>query len=212
VVYVPSSCILFHGPGAEEVGYKEASAFGRLLPFTGSSLKKEGARELVGILSHRPVGSGRASVLVGPVDEVNPATADVLLKTIEEFDPSGTRPFLWAWDLGGVSHTLRSRCILRFCPGTDTRTEAHGPEAVAALKAYMDGDWVTLTEEVKDQDDLDLLLRAVVDLLAPKLVDPSPDPRYVALWDVLRPLFGSGTLTPARVVSAFLLADQRGQP
>lgn len=211
MVYVPSSCILFHGPGAEDTGHAAAMAFGRILPFTGSSLKKDGARELVGILSHRPVGDGRASVLVGPVDEVNPATADVLLKTIEEFDLEGTRPFLWAWDLGGVPSTLRSRCILRFCPGVDTRTEAYSTESVSILKAYLDGDWATLTEEVKDHENLDLLLRAVVDLLAPKLVEPVPDPRHVALWDVLRPLFGAGNLTPARVVSAFLLADLRGQ-
>lgn len=206
--YESTSCLLFHGPGAEAMGYAQATAFGRLLPFTGSSLKKEGARELVGLLAHRPVGGGRASVLVGPIDEVNPATSDVLLKTIEDFDPEGIRPFLWAWDLGGVSVTLRSRCILKFCPGTDTRTEAFESMADTVLKAFLDGDCVTLIEEVKEQEDVDLLLRAVVDRVAVKLLGKNPDPRYAALWDVLRPLFGSGTLTPARVVSAFLMVDQ----
>lgn len=182
-------------------------AFGRLLPFTGSSLKKEGARELVSLLAHRSVGSGQTSVLVGPVDEVNPATSDVLLKTIEEFDPNGTRPFLWAWDLGGVFHTLRSRCILRFCPGTDTRTEAYVTTAASVLKSYMDGDWVTLIESVREEESPDLLLRAVVDILAVKMSAPDPHPRCLVLWDCLRPLFGVSTMTPARMVSAFLLAD-----
>lgn len=207
--YEITSCILFHGPGAEAEGYASAKAYGRLLPFTGSELKKEGARELVSLLSHRPVGGGRAAVFVGPVDEVNPATSDVLLKTIEEFDPEGTRPFLWAWDLGGVSLTLRSRCILKFCAGTDLRGEAHESTARALLSAYEGGDWVTVTEEVKGYEDLASLMRSVADLLPPKLRVMNPEPRYANLWECLRDLFDGTTLTPARVVSAFLLAEHR---
>lgn len=209
MAYVPTSCILFHGPGAESVGHAEALAFGRLLPFTGSSLKKDGARELVSLLSQRAVGGGRSAVLVGPVDEVNPATSDVLLKSIEEFDPAGTRPFLWAWDLGGVSSTLRSRCLLQFCPGTDTRTEDHLPVANDLLRAYYEGDWVTVIETVKESEGVDLLLRAVVDALAPKLSVTVPDPRYVSLWECLRPMFDGSPLTPARLVATFLQADHR---
>lgn len=207
--YEVTSCILFHGPGAEIEGYASAKGYGRLLPFTGSELKKEGARELVSLLSHRPVGGGRASIFVGPVDEVNPATSDVLLKTIEEFDPDGTRPFLWAWDLGGVSHTLRSRCILKFCSGVDVRGEAHEATARTLLASYESGDWVTVTEEVKGYEDLLALMRSVTDLLPPKLRVPEPDPRYANLWEGLRELFDGTTLTPARVVSTFLLADHR---
>lgn len=207
--YRVTSCILFHGPGSESEGYSSATAFGRLLPFTGSELKKEGARELVSLLSHRPVGGGRFSVLVGPVDEANPATSDVLLKTIEEFDPDGTRPFLWAWDLGGVSRTLRSRCILKFCPGNDPRGEAHEATARVLLRAYAEGDWVTLIEEVKEYPDLPGVLRSVTDHLPSKLSVPDPEPRYIRLWEELRELFDGATLTPARVVSTFLLADHR---
>jgi hypothetical protein len=209
VTYTPTSCILYHGPGAESVGHAAALAFGRLLPFTGSSLKKEGARELVALLSQRAVGGGRSSVLVGPVDEVNPATSDVLLKTIEEFDPEGTRPFLWAWDLGGVSLTLRSRCILQFCPGVDARTEGYDTVAESLLAAYHEGDWVTVVEMLKEAESSDLLLRAVVDALAPKLSRPDPDVKHTSLWESLRPLFSGSPLTPARMVAAFLVADHR---
>jgi hypothetical protein len=203
-----TSCILFHGPGSESEGHREALAHGRLHPFTGSDLKKDGARELVGILSQRPVVP--TAVLVGPVDEVTPATSDVLLKVIEERDPLSVRPYLWAWDLGGVSSTLRSRCLLRFCPGVDARLEAYEPMARTVLKAYREGDWVTLIEEVKEVEGTDLLLRAVVNALTSDLSSPSPTPRYTALWDTLRPMFDGSPLTPARVVSAFLLADHRG--
>ena len=80
--------------------------------------------------------------------------------------------------------------------------------ALTLLKGYLEGDWVTLIEEVKDHENLDLLLRATVDLLVPKLSVPSPNPRHVQLWETLRPLFGTANLTTARVVSAFLLADR----
>ena len=81
--------------------------------------------------------------------------------------------------------------------------------AQAVLKAYMVGDWVTLIEEIKGQENFDLLLRAVTDLLAQKVTVPNPDPRHQHLWEVLRPLFGAGTLTLARVTSAFLQAEHR---
>jgi hypothetical protein len=207
VSYVPTSCILFHGPGSEETGHRTSTSYGRLLPFTGASLKKDGARELVSLLSSRTMTP--TSVLVGPIDEVSPATSDVLLKVIEELDPRGVRPFLWAWDIGGVSVTLRSRCVLQFCPGVDVRTEAYLSSAKGLLKAYSQGDWVTLIESVQGEEDTVLMLRAVSEVLAPILGQPQPEARYIHLWETLRPLFDGSTLTPARVLSAFLLADQR---
>ena len=47
-------------------------------------------------------------------------------------------------------------------------------------------------------------LRAVADVLAVRLSAPDVDPRLSALWDNLRPLFGPMTLTPARILAAFL--------
>ena len=210
-MFTPSSCILYHGPDAQTVGHKAALAHGRLLPVTGSDLKKEGAREFTALIARGlPGGASTASVLVGPVDEVSSATSDVLLKTIEDFNPSGVRPFLWAWDLGGVSSTLRSRCVLQFCPGVDPRLEGYETATQSLLRAYLTGDWVSLVEELKGEgQDLDLLLRSVVDGLASEMGVSHPDPKYTHLWETLRDLFGPSPLTPARVVHAFLLADQR---
>jgi hypothetical protein len=42
---------------------------------------------------------------------------DALLKVIEEAHPRLPRPFLWAWDGGSVRATVRSRCLLEWCPG-----------------------------------------------------------------------------------------------
>ena len=204
------SCLLFHGPGAEETAIKDAKAHGRLVPFESGGLKKDGARELVGLIARGlPGGDATGSVLVGPVDEITPETSDVLLKTIEDFSPRGVRPFLWAWDLGGVSLTLRSRCISKFCPGVDTRVEEHVSTARSVLKSYMAGDWVTLIEALKEHQDLPILLRAVVEELTPGMVTLNPDPRHTTLWEVLRDLFGPAPLTSARVVGGFLQADHR---
>ncbi len=210
-VYIPTSCVLYHGPDAEAVGHAAALSHGRLLPFTGSDLKKEGARELTSLISRGlPGGAATGSVLVGPVDEVSSATSDVLLKTIEDFNPEGVRPFLWAWDLGGVANTLKSRCVLQFCPGAESRLEGYEASAQVVLKSYLEGDWVSLVEELKGENqNLDLLLRSVVERVAPGMSVPTPDPKYTHLWDNLRELFGPAPLTPARVVSSFLLADHR---
>lgn len=81
--------------------------------------------------------------------------------------------------------------------------------AVSLLKAYREGDWVTLVESLKENGSSDLLLRAVVDTLATNLAQPDPDPRYVSLWECLRSLFSGSTLTPARLVASFLQADLR---
>lgn len=212
-MFASSSCVLYHGPEAQSVGHAAALAHGRLLPFTGSDLKKDGAREFTLLIARGlPGGASTASVLVGPVDEISSATGDVLLKTLEEFDPRGVRPFLWAWDLGGVSSTLKSRCVLQFCPGVDMRLEGYETVSRSVLRAYMNGDWVTLVEELKGEgQDLDLLLRSVVDDVAPRLATTPPDPMYSHLWETLRGLFGPAPLTPARVVSAFLQAGHRAQ-
>jgi len=210
-VYIPTSCVLYHGPDAETVGHTAALAHGRLLPFTGSDLKKEGARELTSLISRGlPGGARTGSVLVGPVDEVSSATSDVLLKTIEDFNPGGVRPFLWAWDLGGVANTLKSRCVLQFCPGVDPRLEGYEESSQLVLKSYIEGDWVTLVEELKGENqNMDILLRSLVDRVAVGVSVPTPDPKYTHLWDTLRDLFGPAPITPARVVSSFLQADHR---
>ena len=217
-MYQTTSCLLVHGPGSEPMARSMAEAHGKLVPFDSGVMKKEGARELVELLSSLPVGSGTRSVVVGPMDELAPATSDVLLKTIEEFDPRGVRPFLWAWDLGGVSPTIRSRCLTLFAPGEDARLEDYRGKGEKLFRCFKLKDWVGLVEVLvgsKDDDGSKTggakgeevhLLSVVTTLLSQELADPEPDPRYEALWANLRPLFHGAPLTPARVVSAFLEA------
>lgn len=112
------SCLLFHGPGAQEYALEEAHCAGRLLspPLGEDGLKVEDARNAVQLLMSTPVGSRKGVVVLGPMDLANWKASDVLLKSIEEFNNKIVQPILWAWDIGGVSGTIRSRCLDRWCP------------------------------------------------------------------------------------------------
>jgi len=206
-----TSCLLFHGPGASEAAYKEASSFGSIIPFHGcdGGLKKEGAREFVELMSYLPVGSGRRSVLLGPLDEITPVVGDVLLKTLEEFNPEGLRPFLWAWDLGGVLPTIRSRCLDIYAPGVDDRLEAFKAEGEKLLRFFLARDWSSLIESWKEGDkgQETLLLGATVQALSEKLGGSDVDPRLWDLWDRLREIRTGSAVTPAMVISAFIGND-----
>jgi len=115
-----SSCILFHGPGAREAVLKEVLKTGPLIapPFGDEGLKTDDAREIVTALYSIPVGVSVGTVVVGPMDSdrANPKACDVLLKRLEEFDDGTVQPFLWAYDLGSVTPTIRSRCLARWAP------------------------------------------------------------------------------------------------
>lgn len=207
-MYETSSCLLFHGPQSESVALGAARNYGTLVPFDSSDLKKEGARAFVELLSSLPVGSGARSVVVGPLDEASSATSDVLLKTLEEFDPRGVRPFLWAWDLGGVSKTIRSRCVCQFAPGTDERLTDYLPVGRQMVSAYLTRDYVGLIEGWKEsKGDEEVVLRAVVEDLLSHMAGDPVDPRVLDLWEALRPLCGPHPLTPARILAAFLGAS-----
>lgn len=203
------SALLYHGPGAEGAAHDAAQKFGRVIPFgePGAVLKKDAARELVSLLNQTPVGSRPWSVVVGPIDEVRPDTADILLKTLEDPNPVGVRPFLWARDLGSVLPTIRSRCLLEFVPGEDERVLLQRPQAEQLLSLYIQKNWTDLVSELKDiKGEEEFVLLALVDVLQERLGDPSVQGDLLALWRSLRELFQrrEAPLTPARVFSVFL--------
>ena len=108
-----NSCLLYHGPDAESYALQQAELAGRLLapPFGKDGLKVDDARQIVSLLGSTPVGMQVGVVVVGPMELANSKSSDVLLKSIEEFQGGFVRPILWANDIGGVTSTIRSRCI-----------------------------------------------------------------------------------------------------
>lgn len=204
------SVLLFHGPGAEGAAHSAAARHGLVIQFgaSGEALKKDDARELVSLLGQTPVGSKAWAVAVGPLDEVSPAVADVLLKTLEEFRPEGIRPFLWARDLGGVVPTIRSRCLHEFVPGEDERVVLSRTQAEKLLSAYIQKNWTDLVTELKEsKGDEEFVLLAVVDVLQSRLGEDPIRNDLLSLWSALRNLFETreAPLTPARVLAAFLV-------
>lgn len=203
------SAILFHGPGSEAVVHDAAKKFGRVIPFgdPGSILKKDEARELVSLLTQTPLGTQKWCVVIGPLDEVRAETADVLLKTLEEFDPEGVRPFLWARDLGSVIPTIRSRCLQQFCVGVDERVAMRRPEADKLLSSYIQKDWSAIVSELKEsKGDEEFVLLAIVEAIQERLSDVNLQADLFLLWGGIRELFSTreAPLTPARVLSVFL--------
>lgn len=115
------SCVLYHGPTAQGQAAAAASQWGRVVGTFGDprdGLDVATIREAVSAMSAPPVGDRRGAVVVGPVDVLSQeGVIDILLKTLEEFNGRTARPYLWAWDAGSVRPTIRSRCLVEWCPG-----------------------------------------------------------------------------------------------
>jgi len=205
-----ASALLFHGPGARIAALDQAYLMGRLLepPFGDEGLKVDEARRVVHLLSSIPIGSEKGVVVVGPMERANYKAGDVLLKSLEEFDGRYLQPVLWAEDLGGVSETIRSRCLARWSPPTEDIPD--DDELVAAgfdlVQATLDNEgWRIptlvrgyLTTHKGGEHDL---LRASADVLYPQLGET----RQRTLWAQLRKAAQHRNPTPIEIMVAFLL-------
>ena len=132
-----SSAVLFHGPLAQECAHDFADELGRLLhePFGLEGLKIAESRDIIELMNATPLGDEPGVLIIGPMDHAWPSATDVLLKTLEDFDPAILRPVLWAHDEAGVRPTIRSRCLRKWCAGPEIRDE----ELLGAIKTLVDG-------------------------------------------------------------------------
>lgn len=185
-----TSALLFHGPGAQQTAESELDQIGRAVapPFGLDGLKIDDARAIIGLMETAPVGDRPGALLIGPLDRARQQATDVLLKVIEEFDPKGVRPVVWAHDIGGVAPTIRSRCLHRWCPGEESVDETLMNFAFELIDAYLTGDCATVIEIIDQQSKTDApdLLEAVVKALSTNLEQMDGD-RY-ALWVRVRRL------------------------
>lgn len=108
--------LLFEGPESKAVAYRESDRLIRLYDIDLSEgLKVEQARELSQLLLGRSITDGSV-VVMGPLDRVTVKAADALLKALEEL-PGGMGLIGWGVDLGNLQPALRSRSLIRYCPG-----------------------------------------------------------------------------------------------
>jgi len=171
-------------------------------PFGDDGLKAEAAREVVTHLMSTPMGTDIGVVVVGPMDQAGDKASDVLLKVVEEFDSEYVQPFLWAIDVGGVSPTIRSRCLERWAPALEEEEDEELMSAVwDILDAIENGDTGRLITSVRPHlkrgHDL---LQALADGLSAEL----DNPRKMELWGRLREATRHDKVYPLDIMSALV--------
>ena len=91
----------------------------------------------------RTSATGRRAVIVDTADDMNPSSANAILKSLEE-PPAGTLFLLLSRAVGGLLPTIRSRCRIvslppmpddRLVPWLTARTDAPEADARAAARA-----------------------------------------------------------------------------
>ena len=154
-------------------------------PIGEDGLKVDDARRVVELLMSTPVGSAKGVVVIGPMDLANWKSADVLLKTIEEFDDRVVVPVLW------------------WCPRNEDAEE--DDELVAAgydlVHAAVSGElWQVpgLVKQFKGREHE--LLGAAVDALQEEMADEG----HRKLWGRLRGVSMHRNPTPIEITVALL--------
>ena len=196
-----TSAVLFHGPSARAAAMRVVGGLGRLLhsPFGEKGLKIAESREIVGLMSNAPVGDRAGVVVIGPLDHAPPASTDVLLKSIEEFDPDVVRPVLWAHDETEVSLTIRSRCLRRWCPGERTMDEHVLDAARQLVTESLGAHRGSVVELLNDRDPREMLVGA-----AQAIRERGIDDETGGLWESVRAALRHRNPTETEALAAFL--------
>lgn len=196
-----SSPLLYHGPTSSDEALVEAHKIGRLLcpPVGEGGLKKDEARDLVELLSYPPIGDALGVVVIGPMDLCLPASSDVLLKTLEDGRDEHNRVILWAYDLGEVRSTVKSRCLPIWCGGEIILEDELTELAERLYRSFLDRDLFEITSVVSDSKSKESdVLRAFVTLLSEDIN------QHLDFWESVRPLCGHRRLTPAQFMEPFI--------
>lgn len=190
-----STPFLFHGPLARGEAVAHARLLGRMIsdPVGDDGLKVDDSRLLVDLAGSAGVGDLPPVVVVGPLDLASPEASDALLKTLEDLAEGPLRLVLWADYLGGVSKTIRSRTLDRWCPPDGSWVSPYLDEHADALyKAWSAGDaagcMAVCTSRAKDWQ---ALIQGFCEILSKRDV---LNPKAVRAWVLLRPLLdGKGS-------------------
>lgn len=180
-----------------------ARSWGRIVGVFGDPIKginAETARLISEAARSVPVGDGGTSIVAGPMDVgTSDGVVDPLLKILEEPHPHFPRVFMWAWDLGEVRPTVRSRSLDTWCPGRLPGGTEAGKRAADVLRGFLARDTLAVTGSMLDLKDgwseegavfLRALPQSVLDVLRTSDAGGVEWRRAVGLWSRIRPLAG----------------------
>ena len=178
---------LYYGEGAEDAALDAAEVYGRIEAVLGSEkgVRKDDARAMLALHNSPPASDGFSAVVIGPMDLATVDASDALLKVVEE--PSMlTKPFLWAYDLGQVSKTIRSRCHTVW-------SYQHTPDEAykfntELLDQALDGNGVAIAELLLDNDP-----KLVLNEIVRRMSDTNKvTPRK---WELFKAVLGQETVS-----------------
>ena len=197
------SSLLFYGPGSEDFALNESHKIGRLIKTFGSEgLKTEEAREAVSLINETPVGDRKGVILIGPMDTANEKASDVLLKSLEDFNEKVIQPILWAYDIGNVIPTIRSRCISKWCFAKEQVSPEMQELAIGLLSAWVQKDVKHIVDTLKaNKKNLRDLLNTVVLFISQQVVEK---PKWGNLWFPIRKVLSHPEPSYSESLVAFL--------
>lgn len=201
-----ASTLLYHGPSARDSALNAASDKGRLVcpPLGDDGLKVDDARMAVDLLLSTPMGLEVGVLVIGPMDLANPKASDTLLKSLEEFSDL-VQPILWAKDLGGVSPTIRSRCLAHWCPVVPGQAEMDEDEVIeglgrSAINAALSGNW----GQLPDIDQMKGKEWALLHVMSEALKGRLAEPQGAEMWEALRLVAMRTNPSPIELLGALL--------
>jgi hypothetical protein len=197
------SHLLIHGPGAKIRAEEEGAKLGRVSHrFGEEGLKVADAREIVLFTIEPPFyPDGTLPVaIIGPMDDAQPKTQDVLLKSVEECTDVGL--VLWARDAGSIAPTIRSRCLTYWAPLAERGIPSLGEAGKELLEYWVAGHFAEAIQvAISHSKEIPELLEALCYLVARNWAD------YGHLWIRLRKVVRYWNPTLLSLVGAMVEND-----
>ena len=193
---------LYHGPGSKERSLQVASTLGTLVtpPAGEDQFGVDDARAIVRLVIY-PQAVDKLGIVVVGLDHAAPKTQDVLLKILEEHDPSIVRILLWANEAENVSPTVRSRCLEEWCPSDGSEGAIETDIATWALAAHLQRGHLAealqmiLEHKGKESELLDYMSQWCL---------LKWDSEGSEWWSKLRPIYDKHNPTNLEVIAAFM--------
>lgn len=146
-----------------------------------------------------PTGDERGVVVIGSVNLMSNAAADILLKPLEEHDPD-VQPILWATEMNGVLPTIQSRSLMSWCPGQPGNAAGRFEDlGVRIVESYLKGDVGAILAAVTQQrgSEYETLVAISVALAA-----RADDPRLTRMWVRVRDALEGHRITYLQMLGA----------